>query len=308
MSFTIPEAFVLQFGSNVAFLSQQTMARFRPYVRIETITGEAAYIEQLAPTAARRVTARHADSPIMNTQHLRRRIAPYDYDWGDLIDRQDKVRLLQDPASNYSQNAGFAMARADDDELIAAFFGTAYAGHTGSTALTWPNGNSESTPSQPAGTQVAVNDWTYGVGSGNAGLTISKIISGRVALMGAESGPDDEVCLGVRAKDIGNLLATTEFTSSDYAEVKGLNQTNFHGFRALGVTFVHSERTTVNGSGYYRLPMWKRSGIGLGIARDLQPRSAERPDKRFSQYVYCDKSIGAARLEEALIAEIIVTA
>jgi hypothetical protein len=67
----------------------------------------------------------------MNTQHLRRRLAPYDYGWGDLVDNLDKVKLLIDPASTYARTGAMAMNRGQDDEIINAFFGTAYTGHSG---------------------------------------------------------------------------------------------------------------------------------------------------------------------------------
>ncbi len=143
MSFSITDAFVQQFTGNVRYLAQQQETRLRATVLEDEITGESAYFEQLAPTAAQKSIARHADSPIMNTQSLRRRLAPYDYQWGDLVDREDKVRLLIDPTSSYAQNAGYAMNRGFDDEIIGAYFATAYTGHSGSTSVTWPNGNSE---------------------------------------------------------------------------------------------------------------------------------------------------------------------
>lgn len=305
MSFTVTDGFVNAYGTTVRLLAQQKYSRLKSCMVVENITGEAALMEQMAPTGARKVTERHADSPLMNTQHLRRRIVPYDYDWGDLVDRLDKVRMLTDPTSTYAMNAGFAMARSYDDEGFAAVFGAAFAGHAGGTALTWPNGNSESTPSQPGGTQVAVSDWTYGNGSGNSGLTISKVISGRVALLAGEGEEDEEIYCAVTAKQVGNLLATTEFTSSDYAEVKALANRNWNGMRALGVTWIHSERLPVNGSGQTRVPMWRKSGLGVGIARDVEVQMAPRPDKRFGIYVYADEAIGAARLEEVKVAELV---
>ena len=54
-----------------------------------------------------------------------------------------------------------------------------------------------------------------------------------------------------------------------------------------------------------RAPAWRKSGMGLGIAQDIQAKSAPRPDKRFATYVYTDESLGASRLEEAKIAEVI---
>lgn len=303
MSFTVTDAFVQQFLGNVRYLAQQEKSRLRPCVNEDVIIGETGYMEQVAPTAARKVPTRHADSPIMNTQHLRRRISPYDWDWGDLVDQEDKVRLLIDPTSTYANNGAYAMERAIDDEIIGAFFSVAYTGHAGGTAITWPNGNSESAPTTPAGTQVAVNDWTYGNGSGNTGLSVSKCISARVALLAGEGDDNEERYLGHKATQLGNLLATTEMTSDDYAEVKALVQGKIP--KALGFNFVHTERLQSNGSSQVRVPAWRKSAMGLGFSKPIWGRIAERPDKRFSWYVYAAATVGAARLEEVKLVEIV---
>lgn len=305
MSFTVTDAFVNAYSSTVRMLAQQRYSRLGMAVHTEDITGERFFQDQVAPSAARKVMQRHADSPMMNTQHLRRAVVPYDYDWGDLVDKLDKVRMLSDPTSPYALTAASAMERAKDDELLAAFFGTAFAGHAGGTSLTWPNGNSESAPTQPAGTQIAVNDWTYGNGSGNAGLTVSKVISGRVGLLAGEGDEEEEIYIAVTGKQLGNMLATTEFTSSDYSEVKALANSRWNGMRAMGLTWIHSERIPVNSSGQFRVPMWRKSGIGLGTAKPVETRIAERPDKKFGVYVYAEESLGGARLEEVKIAELI---
>jgi hypothetical protein len=268
----------------------------------DTITGEAAYLEQVAPTAARKVQARHADSPLMNTQHLRRRITPYDYDWGDLVDRLDKVRLLIDPTSTYAMNAAMAMNRGVDDEIQAAYFGNAYTGHTGQTVVTWPNGNSESTPTQPGGGVVAVNSWAYGNGAGNIGLTVSKLIEAKMALLAAEGDEDEECFVVVGAKQIGNLLATTEVTSSDFNEVKALRNGTIDTF--MGFKFIHSERNLLDANGYARIPAYRKSGMGLGIAKDIEGQVTIRADKRMAHYAYTDMAIGGTRLEEAKLVEI----
>jgi hypothetical protein len=306
MSFQVTDAFVQQFTGNVALLAQQSVSRLRGRVIEDMITGESAYLEQVAATAAQKITARHSDSPIMNTQHLRRRLAPYDYGWGDLVDNLDKVRLLIDPASTYARNAAMAMNRAQDDEIIAAFFGTAYTGHAGGTALTWPNGNSESTPTAPAGTQISVSSWTYGNGTGSAGLTISKLIEAMVALDAAEGDENEERYLAIKAKQKGNLLATTEATLKEYGVAKDDLAPLRDGKVAMIVGFetIHTERLLATADPYDRVPAWRKSAMGLGIAKDISGRMAERPDKRFSMYVYTDMSIGASRLEEAKLVEI----
>ncbi len=47
--------------------------------------------------------------------------------------------------------------------------------------------------------------------------------------------------------------------------------------------------------------------MGVGVAQDIYGRVAERPDKRFSWYVYTAMSIGGSRLEEAKLVEIKTT-
>jgi hypothetical protein len=302
MSFTITDAFVQQFSGNVGLLAQQKKSRLRACVTVDNITGEAAYMEQVAPTAARKRLARHSDSPIMNTQHLRRRIASYPYEWGDLIDKIDKVRLLIDPASTYAMNAAAALERGCDDEIIGGMWANAYTGHAGATVVVWPAGDAESVPTSPAGTVVAVNDWTYGNGSGNVGLTVSKLISASVALDVAEGDEDEDRFIAIGGKQKGNLLATTEATSADYNTVRALYDGKINTF--MGFQFIHTERLQLDANSYTRVPAWRRSGIGLGIAQDIQGQVALRPDKSFSTYVYADEDIGATRLEEAKLVEI----
>jgi hypothetical protein len=302
MSFTVTDAFVNQYTGNINMLAQQMDSRLRGAVHEVPITGESLFIEQVAASTARKRQSRHEDSPIMNTQHLRRRVSPYDYEWGDLVDKLDQVRMLIDPTSTYAQTAASAMMRAVDDEIIAGFFAVAYTGHAGGTSVTWPNGNAESTPTAPAGTQVAVNSWTYGNGSGNAGLTISKLIEASVALDVAEGDDGEERFIAIQGRQKGQLLATTEATSADYNTVQALVQGKIDTF--MGFKFLHTERLLTDGSGYYRVPVWRRTGIGLGVAQDIQGKVSERADKGFAYYVYCSMACGAARLEEAKVVEI----
>ena len=61
----------------------------------------------------------------------------------------------------------------------------------------------------------------------------------------------------------------------------------------------------MNGSSQTRVPAFRKSALGLGIAQDIQTDVAKRPDKSFSWYVYASMSIGASRLEEATLVELI---
>lgn len=307
MSFSVTTAFVQQFSGAIRSIGQQMDSRLERTVIKDNIRGDRSYMEQIAPTAAQKVFARHSDTPMMNTQHLRRRIAPYDYDWADIIDEEDTVRLLIDPESAYTQNAGYAMNRGKDDEIIGAFFATAFTGVSGSTSVVWPNADAESAPSQPAGTQVSVSDWTYGNGSGNTGLTISKLVSAMVALDAAEGDENEERYLIIGAKQKGNLLATTEATLKEFGVAKDDLAPMRDGKLAmiLGFEVIRSQRLLLNASSQTRVPAYRKSAMGLGIAKDITTQMERDPGKRYSWRPFATMSIGASRLEEQKLVELV---
>jgi hypothetical protein len=133
VSIFITTAFVEQYKGNVAHLAQQKGSRLRMGVESESVVGKTAYFEQIGQVAAQIRTTRHSDTPRMDTPHARRRVALVDYDWADLVDQEDKVRMLIDPASQYAQAAAWAMGRAMDDALIVAATAVASTGVDGST-------------------------------------------------------------------------------------------------------------------------------------------------------------------------------
>jgi hypothetical protein len=140
MSVQITTAFVEQYKSNVFHLAQQRGSRLRDAVRSETVTGKSHFFERIGDTAALKRTSRHSDTPRVDTPHSRRKVTMDDYDWADLVDQEDKVRMLISPQSEYAQAGAWAMGRAMDDAIIAAATGTAYGGVSGGTSVSLPSG------------------------------------------------------------------------------------------------------------------------------------------------------------------------
>lgn len=292
MSFEITTAFVQQYGSTVEHLVQQKGSRLRDAVMLETgITGKTAYFDQVGSVSARKVTNRHGDSPLNSTPHARRRVAMFDYDTGDLIDDLDKLKTLIDPTNAYTMAHAWAMGRAIDDEIISAMTGTAYTGESGSTAVTFPSSQ-----------QVAVDSWDFGTGSGNAGLTISKLIEAKNVLGGNDVDPDEEMYLACTQRQLSDLLQTTEATSSDYNSVKTLVEGKIDTF--MGFKFIRTERMLTDTNSYRRVIAWAKSGLKLGMGKDITARIAPRADKRFSNYAYFCMSLGATRMQEEKVVEI----
>ena len=140
MSTQITTAFVNQFSSNITMLSQQMGSLLREAVDVETVTGEKAFFDQVGSAVAQVRTSRHGDTPLMETPHARRMVTMSTYEYADLIDDPDKVRLLVDPTSTYARAAAMAMGRSMDDVVISAALGTASTGKTGSTSTALPSG------------------------------------------------------------------------------------------------------------------------------------------------------------------------
>lgn len=282
MSNQVQSSFVEHYSRNVLELSQQKGSRLRAAVRVETVTGKNAYIDRIGAVAAKKRTSRHADTPQLDTPHSRRRVSLVDYDWADLIDDTDKVKMLIDPASPYAQAGAWAMGRAMDDELIAAFTGTSYAGVDGS-----------STVSFPAGQQVA---------AGAAGLTIAKLLSAKEILDGNDVDESVPRFVALSSKQVTDLLNTTEVKSSDFNTVKALAQGEIDTF--LGFKFIRTERLGLDGSSNRQVIAWAQDGIALALAKAPTARIDERADKNYATQVYYSMAIGATRLEEEKVVEI----
>ena len=208
MSVQITTAFVEQYKGNVEHLVQQKGSRLREAVSVETVVGKNAFFEQVGSTAAQQRTSRHSDTPRMDTPHARRRVSLVDYDWADLIDDEDRVRMLIDPQSPYASAAAWAMGRAMDEEIVAAADGTAYTGVAGGTSTSYDSSNT-------VDVQVGISP------AADTGLNVGKLRAAKQILDANEAEDGDRYCI-INAKQLQNLLGQTEVTSSDYASVNTL--------------------------------------------------------------------------------------
>ena len=149
-----------------------------------------------------------------------------DYEFADLVDDLDKVRMLVDPTSSYALAAAYAMGRAMDDAIITAALGSADTG--------------------VAGTAVALPSAQKIVEAGTAGLTIAKLREAKEIIDLASVDPSLPRHIIVSPKQITDLLGTTEVTSSDFNTVKALASGDVNTF--LGFNFIVSNRLSIASS------------------------------------------------------------
>jgi len=281
MSTQITTAFVEQYKSNVFHLAQQKGSRLRGAVKSETVTGTSHYFERIGATAAQVRTTRHSNTPQIDTPHSRRKVTLADYDWADLIDQEDKVRMLISPQSEYAKAGAYAMGRAMDDAIIAAASGNAFGGVAGATSI-----------ALPAAQKIAV---------GTTSLTVAKLISAKEILDASDVDPDEEKYLVCSAKEITSLLGDDKVTSADFNSVKALVAGQVDTF--MGFKFIRTERIAASGGDNLALA-FTQSAIGLALGRDIQTRISERDDKNYATQVFLSMTIGATRVEDEKVVEI----
>ena len=285
MSTQITTAFVEQYSANVQHLAQQKGSRLRSAVVNETVVGKNAFFEQIGKTAARQRTSRHSDTPRMDTPHARRRVSLTDYDWADLIDNEDRVRMLIDPTSPYAQAAANAMGRAIDEAIVAAADGTAYTGVDGSTSTSYTAGNT-------IDVQVGVSP------AADTGLNVGKLRAAKQVLDANEADDEDRYMI-INAKQLQNLLGETETTSSDFASVKALVNGEINSF--LGFQFIRTELIGTDSNSDHKVLYFQKKGILLGVGQNPQAKISERDDKNYATQVFYSMAIGSTRMQEELV-------
>lgn len=282
MSQQITEAFVQQFADNFMHVAQQMQSRFEPCVTIEPdIVGMSKSVNRLGQRTAQRRTTRHGDTPINDQPHSTRFVDLFDWEDGDMIDDQDKIRMLVDPQSDYVKAMVASLNRAKDDVIVAAMGGNSRSS-TGNIIL-------------PTSQKIAV---------GGAGLTKAKLIQARKMFRKneADSHNGEELFITYTASAAADILADTTLTSADYLAGQFLQSGDVVG-KWMGFTWIPSERSPLSGSNR-SLYAWSKSGIVLGKGKDITTKVGEDPGKGFNVRIYAKMSIGAVRVEEEKVVEI----
>lgn len=291
-----------QYKDNVIHLAQQKGSRLRSTVRVQPdIHGQNYYFERIGATAAQARTTRHGDTPLISTPHSRRQLTMLDYEWADLVDSQDKLRLLINPESQYVIAATNAFGRTMDDIIISAATGSAYSGQDGATSVAFP-----------IATQILGS--SYNTANDGGHMSIPKLLKVKQTFDLSDVDPDEPRYAIVSPKQITDLLETTQVTSADYNTVKALSEGAIDSY--LGFKFIMSNRlatwsanqtgfigSTTSSTNDRRCLFYTTNGIGLGIAEDVTSRISERGDKGYSTQVYMRMTMGATRIEDTKVVE-----
>ena len=287
----IPEHYTTQFDANWRHLVQQKNSRLREYVTLDSISGKEKSYNQLSEAAMQLITSRSGETRISDQATAKRWIRPKAYDTAKLFDEFDEQLLGEVvlPTSPVVQSHAAAYARTADQVIIEALGGSAYTGETGVTPT-----------SLPSGQKVAVNYVETG-NTANSGLTIGKLRAAKYILDSSEVDEEEERIIVVSAKQLQDLLRTTEITSADYNSVKALVDGSVNTF--MGFKFRKTQLLPLSSGDVRLVYVYVKSGIVLA-ERGLKTHMDVRTDLSHSLQIRSVASLGATRLEEKKVVEI----
>lgn len=295
MSDNLQNLYVQQFNSNIQLLLQQRGSRLRSAVMSGAHIGsQAAPVDQISPITANKVTQRFAPITRTDAGMTRRWAFPVDYDSAQLVDTFDKLRIVNDPTGHLVQNAAYALGRAQDAEIIAAFFGASATGVNGGTSVSFLS------------SQVVNVDQGS---TGASGMSVAKLREAKRILMANEVDLDyDPIYCAITSKEHDALLAEVQVIDGDYNGGKPVLEEG-KIVRFLGINFIHTELLqtgTDNLAGTSNLiPIWAKSGMYLGLWNDIETKVSQRDDLQGQPWqAYAKCSIGGARLDEKRVVKL----
>jgi len=282
MSNQVTEAMVVQYATNFIHVAQQSVSRLQSKVMVESgVTGTSHRFNRIGKKAAQKRTSRHSDTPINDTPHSSRWADLEDWEDGDMVDRQDKIRLLTDPTNEYTKAGIAALERSKDSIILAAQLGSARTG-------------ASSTQAMAAGQQIA---------AGGTGMTKAKLIQAKklFRINEADEFAGEELFIAYTGEQLEDLLNQTEPTSADYNNVKALVDgalRKWLGFEWVPTELIPKSSTT------RQCRAWARSGVGLAVGQNIIGRIGEDPGKGFNVRVYHCMSLGSVRIEEEKVVQV----
>ncbi len=290
----IPLHYVTEFDTNWQQLVQQKISKLKDYVVVDRVQGKEKAFNQMGPIEMQKVTQRAGETRITDSPLGKRWLRPYPHDLATLFDEWDKELLgsVVLPQSETVEAHGSAYGRACDRAIVEAALGTAYTGEIGVTPVTLP------------GTQEVAVDFVETGSTANSGLTIGKLRQAKYILDNNEVDDDEVRVIAVCAKQLQDLLRTTEVTSADYNTVRALVEGEVDTFLGFKFRRLSRQILPINAGTKVRTCVaWAKSGLKLSDAGRTTHMDV-RADKSHALQIRTVAAIGATRTEEEKVVAI----
>ncbi len=287
MSLNIPNHYTISFSTNVMLLLQQKGSKLRGCTMEGSHTGkQASPVDQIGKVEMKQISGRFQPMERTDADVDRRWVVPIDFDLNQSIDTFDKLRLITDPESSYTQNAVFAAGRKIDALILQATTGAARTGEQGGTNTAFN----------------ASNEVDVAVGGANSRLNVAKLQELKEKMRGNFVDFDtEEVYIPLTAKDESSLMTEMQIISSDFngKDRPVLREGKISEFLQFRFCYCELTESIMAGTNEVTVPAWAKSGMHLGIWCEVTSEIYRDQTIRGLPWTsYLMMTFGATRLEE----------
>ena len=280
----IEKTYTEAYGNLITLLAQQTQSKLESCVTVQSgIKGKAAVAaDQIGKFLFTDVDSRLADTELQDINRDRRWYEPVMKRGCVPLDNIDVIKTSLDPKSQIVVAGMAGVNRAKDAQIISGYYGVNKTGVHAETSTSFAAGN------------VIAN--TYGSGD------IIKQLNHALSLFAANDVDIEmeELYCVVNSVAAEKLRQAGIYISNEYMADKPLSGKKLPSY--AGINFVQYEAVPSYvdvGDTIYKLPIFAKSGVGLGKWEDTKVRVGELPNKNYAWSVFMEFALGATRLEEA---------
>ncbi len=291
------------YATGIEMLAQQNEHVLQNAVRNESEGGKSANFQQIGPVRARQKAERHGDTQYISTPHKRRWVFPSTFEFADLMDLADLVKIVENPGGEYTKNMIASINRDKDRDIIAAAIGTSYIGENGTSTQTL----------------VAYNSGSNVIAAGGTGFTLAKLKDAMKFMkqgngVAVNSGKvTDDVHVAWTAAQEAEFIDTTEVKSIDYNTqrvlVSGGMDGQFYGFNFHRLEDWTDEDGNTNrimpkASTTRTCVAWVKSGLLHNTFSPIQTKQDQNMNKNYSWQYWIHAMYGSTRMQESKVVQI----
>lgn len=288
------ELLTTQFTTLLELLLQLKVSKLRGRVNSGAHVGkQASPVQQIGVLEYRAPAGRYTPFTFQEPNYTRRWVFPNDRELPVAVDTFDELRSIVDPKGAIQQAVMAAGARFFDDIIISAFFGSASTGVDASSLTT------ETFPGLGADTaNTYLISSSFGAASAT-GMSYPKLVEAYRILerfMALEDSEEATIVIG--SQQHADLKKQVEMISKEYNEQAVVR--DGHVEKIGGFNVVVSERlsSTINGANLRACPAFVKSGMYLGLWKDMTTRVDNRIDLSSQPWqLYSMISAGATRTQ-----------
>lgn len=295
---TIPMHYFTMFRDNVIMGLNNGGSLLIPHIDVDTgYAGDGASpVISFGNTRGQEKTDRYGDTPIMDVDRSRRWVYPKTFEWGTLLDNDDQLSMMIDPASPLVAAAVEGLGEDLDYEyIVPQMLGAATIGRDGQQTTVGYD------TTMTVGVQVG--DPT----PADTGMNVAKIVTARYNLQRFKAlrklKPGEKPKMAMTALQEKELLQDAQAIHGDYIVGRPLATGDLPAL--LNFDFIIIEDLPLDGNGDRECPYWIPQGVKHCWWEQITVHNQRDPGKRYNWRPYMAMRGGTVRIREKMVGKVL---